>query len=343
MKNNIYEITVNDFKDAIETCFNGGTLHTAPLGSCGLDVLLYGSREGRRKSVVSLRLYCKDVELLLTDTKGRFLFYGRHDRCRGIDYIANDYFRIFWENIDNIIGVAGDSDKKKEKIEMNELIKIEQKEGIETVNARELHVFLENGRKFSDWIKQRIYQYGFVDGQDFTIHKFVNGKATQYDYHVTVDMAKELSMVENNEKGKQARRYFIEVEKRAKELSSQKLPQTFSQALRLAAEQAERIEQLTPKAERLDKIASSDGLILPRDAGKIVTGHPNTFCQKLVDMGILYRSKRKLLPKAELQERGYFEVKESYNEIAEKTFVQTYFTPKGIDWITAKLEKDLEK
>lgn len=101
---------------------------------------------------------------------------------------------------------------------VKELIKItENKNGDKLVNARELHEFLENKRQFADWIKQRINQYGFVEGEDFTVHKFVNGKATQIDYAIKVDMAKELSMVENNEKGKIARKYFIQCEKVLKE------------------------------------------------------------------------------------------------------------------------------
>ncbi len=102
---------------------------------------------------------------------------------------------------------------------MSELIKIESREigGTETqtVNARYLHAFLESKQDFSTWIKARIEQYGFVHGQDFTIHKFVVGRATQIDYNITIDTAKELSMVERNDKGKQARQYFIECERRA--------------------------------------------------------------------------------------------------------------------------------
>jgi len=99
---------------------------------------------------------------------------------------------------------------------MNELIKIEEKNGIETVNARELHEFLESKQEFSNWIKNRITKYGFIEEIDFTVDKFINGKATQKDYHITLDMAKELSMVENNDKGKEARKYFISIEKKSK-------------------------------------------------------------------------------------------------------------------------------
>lgn len=123
---------------------------------------------------------------------------------------------------------------------MDQLIKIESGNGIETVNARELHEFIESKQDFSTWIKNRILKYGFIEGVDFTIHKFVESKATKIDYHISIDMAKELSMVENNEKGRQARRYFIEMEKKAKAA----LPQSLPEALRLAADKAEEVERL---------------------------------------------------------------------------------------------------
>ena len=107
---------------------------------------------------------------------------------------------------------------------MNELIKIEKSnvggDLIDTVNARDLHGFLESRQDFSDWIKNRIQQYGFVEGVDYLIHKFTDnplGGRPTIDYHITVDMAKELAMVERNEKGRQARQYFIECERRLKQ------------------------------------------------------------------------------------------------------------------------------
>jgi phage anti-repressor protein len=85
------------------------------------------------------------------------------------------------------------------------------------VNARELHTFLENKDMFAHWIKDRLTQYDFVENQDF-ISFWENSQKPQggrpnKEYHITLDMAKELSMVERNEKGKQARRYFIDCEK----------------------------------------------------------------------------------------------------------------------------------
>lgn len=101
-----------------------------------------------------------------------------------------------------------------------ELIKINNESGIQTVDARELHEFLGSKQQYSDWIKGRIGKFEFVEGLDFTVHKFMNGRSTCIDYHISIDMAKELSMVENNEKGRKARLYFIDCEKK-----SQKLPQ----------------------------------------------------------------------------------------------------------------------
>ena len=102
---------------------------------------------------------------------------------------------------------------------MKELIKITEKEGQQLVDARELHEFLGNKRQFADWIKQRINQYGFIENEDFSISQICEkGGRPRTDYIITVDMAKQLSMVENNEKGNQARRYFIQCEKKLREV-----------------------------------------------------------------------------------------------------------------------------
>ncbi len=101
-----------------------------------------------------------------------------------------------------------------------ELIKIEEKEGKKTVNARDLHEFLESKQDFSNWITKRIDGYGFVADNDFTIILLKsNGGRPAKEYHVSLDMAKELSMVERNDKGKQARQYFIECERQVKGLT----------------------------------------------------------------------------------------------------------------------------
>lgn len=92
-------------------------------------------------------------------------------------------------------------------------------ETIQTVNARELHGFLEVQTAFKDWIVRRIEEYGFEDGKDFCsiLSKTPKGGRPAKDYHLSLDMAKELSMVERTDKGREARRYFIECERRALE------------------------------------------------------------------------------------------------------------------------------
>ena len=97
-----------------------------------------------------------------------------------------------------------------------------------TVSARKLHEFLGSRQDFSTWIKARIRQYDFEQNADYllTLHKTVEAKNKgaqgKKEYFITLDMAKELAMVERNEKGKQARRYFINCEKALAE--QRKLP-----------------------------------------------------------------------------------------------------------------------
>jgi len=106
-------------------------------------------------------------------------------------------------------------------------------ESVQTVNARDLHAFLEVGKDFSTWIKERISEYGFVKEADFTAvtglssPKSGSSKARNQrtiDYHLSLDMAKELAMVEKTAKGREARRYFIECERRAKAAVAAPLP-----------------------------------------------------------------------------------------------------------------------
>ncbi|WP_455481274.1 antA/AntB antirepressor family protein [Bartonella sp. B12(2025)] len=108
---------------------------------------------------------------------------------------------------------------------MNALIKITEQiidqETVQTVNARELHAFLEVKTNFKDWIIRRIQDYKFKEEYDFcSFLSESSGGRPSKDYHLTLDMAKELAMVERNERGKQARQYFIECERRAKQISA---------------------------------------------------------------------------------------------------------------------------
>jgi len=104
---------------------------------------------------------------------------------------------------------------------MTELVKITEHEGRQVISARELHEFLEVKSQFRDWIKNRIEQYDFIEGTDYisfakNLAKPRGGRPS-IDYGLTINMAKECAMVEGNAKGKQARQYFIEVEKKYKQ------------------------------------------------------------------------------------------------------------------------------
>jgi phage anti-repressor protein len=147
---------------------------------------------------------------------------------------------------------------------------------VNTVDARVLHAFLEVQSDFRNWIKNRIDRYGFIENQDFaTVGKNLPGGGKQNDYHVTLDMAKELAMVERNAKGKEARQYFIECERRLKEqrnaLPNFANPAEAARAFaleyeraegeRLAKEAAQRqIEAMRPAQAFHDQITGSDEL-----------------------------------------------------------------------------------
>ena len=110
---------------------------------------------------------------------------------------------------------------------MSNIIQINVKninqELIETVSARDLHNWLEVGRDFSTWLKDRISKYSFVENQDYIMlpkfgehNKNTHGGNNKIDYFLTLDMAKELAMLERSDKGRMVRRYFIECEKKLK-------------------------------------------------------------------------------------------------------------------------------
>ncbi len=106
---------------------------------------------------------------------------------------------------------------------MSELIPIQRNaQGEPTVNARDLHAFLGVGKDFSTWIKERIAKFNFTEGQDFVSIECLSSPnlgssksraQRTIEYHLSLDMAKELAMVERTDKGKEARQYFIACEK----------------------------------------------------------------------------------------------------------------------------------
>lgn len=107
------------------------------------------------------------------------------------------------------------------------LVKVRtRKDGTQVVNARDLWEFLEVGRHFNSWIKGRIEKYDFIESEDFTIVSLISqngvfkkgGDRKSLDYIITLDMAKELAMIENNLAGRLVRKYFIQCEKKYRKL-----------------------------------------------------------------------------------------------------------------------------
>lgn len=100
---------------------------------------------------------------------------------------------------------------------MFELVKVTKDEDDDQiVSARDLHEFLEVGKDFSTWIKDRISKYEFEEGIDFSPLLGNTAKSMgrrRKEYMLKLDMAKELAMIENNPKGRMVRRYFISCEK----------------------------------------------------------------------------------------------------------------------------------
>ena len=112
-----------------------------------------------------------------------------------------------------------------------------QNQSVQLINARELHNFLQSKQHFSDWIKKRISDYGFEENLDFIgVHKkmiteagfFGSRQKEVKEYHITLDMAKELCMLERSEIGRQARRHFIKMEQHAIALATEMQAQMLS-------------------------------------------------------------------------------------------------------------------
>ena len=152
---------------------------------------------------------------------------------------------------------------------MSDLIPIQdQGDGVQAVMGRDLHKFLEVETPYHIWFP-RMVEYGFSAGQDYTNKNVQNpsGGRPRTDHIITLDMAKEISMIQRTDKGKQARQYFIECERRYRsgemsELDEAKLVQralqvTYRQVQELTAANAE----MQPKASYYDEFVAAEDLI----------------------------------------------------------------------------------
>lgn len=210
----------------------------------------------------------------------------------------------------------------------------------QTVNARELHAFLESKQEFSNWIKNRIEDYGFLDGVDFLTNLSKTQGRPRIDYFLSLDMAKELSMVERNAKGKQARQYFIDCEKRL----SGSLKIDFNDPLQAAkafieAETARRDAErkLQIAGGALTRLGAAKGSQCLRESAKLLKWQQTPFIDWLLVKKMLFRDAGKqLCVYQEYLGRGWFEYRT--DEKNGHAFKQVMVTPLGLQKLAQKLE-----
>ena len=229
---------------------------------------------------------------------------------------------------------------------MHELIKITTNEvGEPTVLGRELHEFLGVKTLYKDWFP-RMVEYGFTEGKDFNPLKNEqvrfegNREVTRelIDHLLTIDMAKEICMIQRTEVGKQARQYFIQVEKDYN--SPEKI---MARALRIAEKelstlrletkvQAQQIAELQPKATYYDLILQCPSLLSVTEIAKDYGLSAKGLNKILHDNGIQYSQSGVWFLYAKYQDKGYTSTKtQNYNrpDGTQGSRVHTYWTQKG--------------
>lgn len=224
----------------------------------------------------------------------------------------------------------------------------------QTVDARKLHSFLEVKSRFNDWIQNRIKQFNFEPQQDFlTLTKNLVSGGESTEYFISIDMAKELSMVERNAKGKEARRYFINCERIAKEKTAAAfaIPQTLPEALRLAASLAEKNSALeyqakidAPKVDFFNTCGDTTGMYLGSEVASFLKIKRNFLFNWCYNRGITQRRNGKWCTmKSSRDKKWCFDVlKTGSNKATGDDYEsnQLYFTPLGIRYIHGEMRKE---
>ena len=226
---------------------------------------------------------------------------------------------------------------------MNEPIKVNINENQEPViSGRELHEKLEIGTQYSKWF-ERMADYGFSENIDFTPisqkRLTAQGNYTEYTDHILkLDMAKEISMIQRNEKGKQMRKYFIEIEKEFN--TPEKI---MACALRIADKeisnlqlenkiQQQQIQELQPKASYYDVILNTPDLISVTQIAKDYGMSARTLNQVLHTVGIQFNQGGVWLLYQKYAMYGYTSSKTSDYQRPDGTIgstIHTYWTQKG--------------
>lgn len=209
---------------------------------------------------------------------------------------------------------------------MNELIKINCETEEPTVSARDLHEQLNIGTAFKDWFP-RMCEYGFEEGKDFCSklsETSSKGGRPAKDADISIDMAKQICMIQRTPEGKQIRQYFIDLEK-----AWNTPEQIMARALKIANVELERVktdneylikdnERMRPKEIFADAVSTSHTSILIGDLAKLLkqngveTGQKRLF-EWLRQKGYLIKRQGVdwNMPTQRAMERGLFEVKES--------------------------------
>lgn len=205
---------------------------------------------------------------------------------------------------------------------MNELLKVNYDNDRITLSARELHEFLEVKTSFKDWFP-RMCEYGFNESQDFNPLKNeqvrLEGnrqvKRTVQDYEITLDMAKEIAMIQRSDKGKEVRQYFLELERRWNSPEA-----VMNRALEYSRKQVKALmeenKELKPKALFADAVSASDESILIGQLAKLIRQNgyeigQNRLFEYLRENGYLIKKgERYNQPTQKSMDLGLFEVKE---------------------------------
>lgn len=226
---------------------------------------------------------------------------------------------------------------------MNNLIKIKTNESQEPViSGRELHEFLEVKERYTQWF-QRMKEYGFVESVDFaTVSEKTEiangGYQERYDHLIKIDMAKELAMIQRTDKGKQARQYFIQIERefnspekimaRALQIAEKELS-----TLRLENKvQQQQIAELTPKATYYDLILQCKDLLSVTEISKDYGMSARKMNQILHNLGIQFNQSGVWFLYAKYQDKGYTKTKtQNYNrpDGTQGAKTHTYWTQAG--------------
>jgi anti-repressor protein len=232
----------------------------------------------------------------------------------------------------------------------NELIQItEQKinnELKQTTNARDLWKYLESKQDFSTWIKGRLIE--FQENADYIkFHKImeqVSGTKNLIEYHLTLETAKHIAMIERNDKGRQIRQYFIDFENKAK---NQLLNLSRKQILQMALEAEEQNEKMQLQIEEQDKqityydeMLIAEGTFCLQDGAKILHLRPNKFIEALRIKGYLTKSD---LAQQDYINNGCFITKTviiDNNRGVKKEKKQARITAKGIAYFAKKVLTD---